>query len=163
MSNSLRPPGLYGPWNSPGQNTGVGSLSLLQEIFPTLGLNPGLLHCRQILYQLSYEGSLIKQWWQPLEGSSVHGILQARILECPLVLPCSPPLPCLLPGDLPDPSIEPVFLKSPSLAGRFFITSTTRKGRLVSRAVENKDRQQVLHQFRPWHSTPAVPRASMLF
>ena len=39
------------------KNTGVGSLSLLQEIFPTQGLNPGLLHCRQILYQLSYQGS----------------------------------------------------------------------------------------------------------
>ena len=40
----------YSPWNSPGQNTGVGSLLLLQEIFPTQGLNPGLPHCRQILY-----------------------------------------------------------------------------------------------------------------
>ena len=45
------------PWNSPGQNTGVGSLSLLQGIFPTQGLNPGLLHRRQILYQLSHRGS----------------------------------------------------------------------------------------------------------
>ena len=44
----------YSPWNSPGHNTGVGSLSLLQGIFPTQGLNPGLLHCRQILYQLSH-------------------------------------------------------------------------------------------------------------
>ena len=43
--------------NSPGQNTGVGSLSLLQGIFPTQGLNPGLLHCRLILYQLSHKGS----------------------------------------------------------------------------------------------------------
>ena len=41
------------PWNSPGQNTGVGSLSLLQGIFPTQGLNPGLPHYRWILYQLS--------------------------------------------------------------------------------------------------------------
>ena len=57
MSSSLRPHGLFSPWNSPGQNTGVGSLSVLQGIFPTQGLNPGLLHCRQILYQLSYEGS----------------------------------------------------------------------------------------------------------
>ena len=40
-------------WNSPGQNTGVGSLSLLQGIFPGQGSNPGLLPCRQILYQLS--------------------------------------------------------------------------------------------------------------
>ena len=39
------------------QNTGVGSLSFLQGIFPTQELNQGLLHCRQILYQLSYEGS----------------------------------------------------------------------------------------------------------
>ena len=43
--------------NSPGQNTGVGSLSLLQGIFPILGSNPGLLHCRQILYQLSHKGN----------------------------------------------------------------------------------------------------------
>ena len=55
--DSLWPHGLYSPWNSPGQNTGVGSLSLLQEIFPTQGLNPGLLHWWQILAQLSYKGS----------------------------------------------------------------------------------------------------------
>ena len=47
----------YSPWNSPGQNTGVGSLSLLQGIFPTQGSNPGLPHCRQILYQLSHKGN----------------------------------------------------------------------------------------------------------
>ena len=46
------------PWKSPGQNIGVGSLSLLQGIFPTQGLNSGLLHCRWILNQLSYQGSL---------------------------------------------------------------------------------------------------------
>ena len=45
------------PWNSPGQNTGVGTLSLLQEIFPTQGSNPVLPHCRGILYQLSHKGS----------------------------------------------------------------------------------------------------------
>ena len=54
MSDSLRPHGLHSPWNSADQNTGVGSLFLLQGIFPTQGLNPGLLHCRWILYQLSY-------------------------------------------------------------------------------------------------------------
>ena len=43
--------------NSPSQNTGVGSLSLLQRIFPTQGSNPGLLHCKQILYQLNHPGS----------------------------------------------------------------------------------------------------------
>ena len=49
----------WSPWNSPGQNTRVGSLSHLQGIFPTQGPKPGLLHCRWILYQLSYEGSPI--------------------------------------------------------------------------------------------------------
>ena len=57
VSNSLRPHGLYCPWNSPIQNTGVGSFSLLQGIFPTQGSNPGLLHCRWIFYQLSHKGS----------------------------------------------------------------------------------------------------------
>ena len=57
VSNSLWPHGLYSSWNSPGQNTGVSSLSLLQGIFPTQGLNPGLPHCRWILYQLSHRGS----------------------------------------------------------------------------------------------------------
>ena len=57
LSNSLRPHGLYSPWNSPGQNTGVGSLSLLQRIFPTQGSNPGLQHCRRILYQLNHKES----------------------------------------------------------------------------------------------------------
>ena len=54
---TLWPHGLHSPWNSLGQNTGVGSLSLLQGIFPTQGSNPGLLHCRRILYQLSHKGS----------------------------------------------------------------------------------------------------------
>ena len=57
MSDTLQPHGLYSPWNSPGQNTGVDSLSLLQGIFPIQGSNPGLTHCRQILYQLSHKGS----------------------------------------------------------------------------------------------------------
>ena len=51
VSDSLRPRGLYSQWDFPGQNTGVVSCSLLQEIFPTQGSNPGLLHCRQILYR----------------------------------------------------------------------------------------------------------------
>ena len=100
VSDSLWPHGLYSPWNSPGQNTGVGSLSLLQGIFPTQGSNPGLLHCRRILYQLSHKGGLnttiseIVLVAQPCltlcnpmdcspspPGPSVHRNLQARILE----------------------------------------------------------------------------------
>ena len=71
--------GLDGSWNSPGQNTEVGSLSLLQGIFPTQGRNPGLPHCRQILHQLSHKGSP-----QILEWATYPS-----------------------PGDLPDPGIEP--------------------------------------------------------
>ena len=66
---SLSPVQLFAiPWSlqsmeSPGQNTGVGSLSLLQGIFPTQGWNPGLPYCRRILYQLSHEGSpRILEW-----------------------------------------------------------------------------------------------------
>ena len=51
------------PWDSPEQNTGVGSLSLLWGIFPTQGSNPGLPHCRWILYELSHKGSpRILEW-----------------------------------------------------------------------------------------------------
>ena len=84
VSDSMQPYGLCSPWNSPGQNTGVGSLSLLQGIFPTQGLNPGLPHCRQILYQLSHKRSpRILEWvaypfssWssQPRNGTGVSCI-----------------------------------------------------------------------------------------
>ena len=50
VSDSLRPHGLNSPWNSSGQNAGVGSLSLLQGLFPIQGSNLGLPHCRRILY-----------------------------------------------------------------------------------------------------------------
>ena len=61
--HSLRPHGLYSLWNSPGQNTGVGSLSILRRIFPTQGWNPGLPHCGWILYQLSHKGNpRILEW-----------------------------------------------------------------------------------------------------
>ena len=79
MSYSLQLHGLYSPWKSPGQNTGVGRLSLLQGIFPSQELNWGLLYCRQILYQLSHKG-------------------RPRILEW---------VPFPSPGDLPNPGIEP--------------------------------------------------------
>ena len=63
VSHTLQPHGLSSPWNSPGQNTEVGSLPLLQSIFPTQGLNPGLLHCRRILYQLSHKArQRILEW-----------------------------------------------------------------------------------------------------
>ena len=61
LSNSLLLHGLHSPWSSPGQNTGVGIRSLLQGIFPSQRSNPGLLPCRQILYQLSHQGSPFKK------------------------------------------------------------------------------------------------------
>ena len=85
--------------NSPGQNTGVSSLSLLQGIFPTQGSNTGLPHCKQTLYQLSYKGnsSIIiaaaaakslqscPTLCDPIDGSPpgtfIPGIIHARILE----------------------------------------------------------------------------------
>ena len=72
MSDSLQPHGLYSPWNSPGRNTGVGSLSLLQGIFPAQGSNPGLPHCRQILYQLSQKGSPRIPEWVAYPSPGVH-------------------------------------------------------------------------------------------
>ena len=77
-SDSSWPRGLYNPRNSPGQNAGVGSLSLLQRIFLTQGLNPGLSHCRRILYQLSQRED--QEYWSGW------------------------PIPS--PGYLPDPRIE---------------------------------------------------------
>ena len=83
VSDSLRPHGLYTPWNSPGQNTGVGSLSLLQGIFPTQGLNPGLPHCRQILYQVSHKGSPYL-----IETTGYLPILGHACLKSPMRVTC---------------------------------------------------------------------------
>ena len=51
----------YSSWNSPDQNTRVGSHCVLQGIFPTQGSNPGVPHCRRVLYQLSHQGSSISR------------------------------------------------------------------------------------------------------
>ena len=68
MSDSLQTP--QSSWNSPGQNTWVSSLSLLQGVVPTQGLNPGLPHYRQILYQLSHQGNLRRLEWVAYPFSS---------------------------------------------------------------------------------------------
>ena len=85
--DSLQPHGLYSPWNSPGQNTGVGSLSLLQGIFPTQGLNPGLPHCRRIFYQLSRKGSTyLSYYWKFVPFDHLHLIPAATPSFHPLPL-----------------------------------------------------------------------------
>ena len=105
MSSSVRPyrPELTRPlclWDSPGKNTGVGCHFLLQGIFLTRGSNPGLLHCRRILYQLRYQGS-------------------TRILEWVVI--------SFSTASSPTPGFEPVSLAYPALTGRFFTPSATWK------------------------------------
>ena len=108
---------LYSPWNSPGQNSGVGSLSLLQVLFPTQGSDPGLPHCRQILYQLSHKGSLrILEW---VKWSEMKSLSHVRLFATPRTVAYQAPpsmgfsrqeywsgLPFPSPGDLPNPRIE---------------------------------------------------------
>ena len=74
ISNSLRPHGLSMEFS--GKNTGVGSNSLLQGIFPTQGSNPGLLHWR-ILYHLSYQGNLIIRFPPNWKQIIVHYLVSA--------------------------------------------------------------------------------------
>ena len=69
----LWPARLLCPWNSPGKNTGVGSHSLPQGIFPIQGSNPGLPHCRRSLYRPSHQGS-------PHQGSPYHMIFEASLV-----------------------------------------------------------------------------------
>ena len=71
------PPGSFVHGDSPGKNTGVGCHAILQGIFPTQGLNLGLLYCRWILYHLSHQGSpRILEWvaYQLSRESSCPGI-----------------------------------------------------------------------------------------
>ena len=97
MSDSLRPHGLYSPWDSPGQNTGMGSCSLLQGIFPTQGSNPGLLQCRWILYQLSHQGSPYIGYYIYEASQVALEVKKVRVLatqSCPTLcnpVNCSPP------------------------------------------------------------------------
>ena len=85
-SDSLQPQGLYPirllcPLHSPGKNTGVGCHSLLQGIFPTQGSNPGLLHCRWILYHVSHQRSprILEQVAYPLSRGSSQSRNQTRV------------------------------------------------------------------------------------
>ena len=84
MDYSLPDPSVLG--DSPGKNTGVGCHALLQGIFSTQGSNPGLLHCRQILYHLSHQGN---------PASSVQFSSVAQL--CPTL--CNP-MDCIMPGFL---------------------------------------------------------------
>ena len=92
VSDSLQP---YSPRNSPGQNTGVGSHSLLQGIVPTQGSHPHLPNCRRILYQLSHQGSpqmweldhkegcALKNWcfWIVVLGKTLESLLDIKEIK----------------------------------------------------------------------------------
>ena len=78
-SDSLQSHGLYSPWNSPGQNTGVGSLSFLQGIFSTQGPNPGLSHCRADSSAAEPPGSWRKLEWVAHPSSSRSFWLRVQI------------------------------------------------------------------------------------
>ena len=97
MSDSLWPHGLYSPRNSLGQNTGVGSLPLLQGIFPTQRLNPGLPHYRWILFQLSHKGSprapAIPVLHLPLEAARSMNITTHDMAGAPMMPDPPAPLP----------------------------------------------------------------------
>ena len=124
VSNSLQPHGLNSPWNSPGQNTGVGSCSLLQGIFPTQGLDPGLPHCRQILYQLSHKKA--QEYWS------------------------GEPIP--FPGNLPYPGIEPVSpaLQVDSLPAELWGKPTKKKVSPNKAREENRSRRIPETQRQNW-------------
>ena len=118
-SHGQGPARLLCPWNSPGKNTGVGCHFLLQEIFPTQRLNPGLPCCRQILYPLSHQGSpRILEWVaypfsrgssQPRNRTQVSHIA-GRVFTLWAIRETQEywsgqPIPS--PEDLPRPGIEP--------------------------------------------------------
>ena len=72
QSHALQPTRLLCPWDFPGKDTAVGCHVLLSGIFPTQGLNPGLLYCRQILYQLSYKVIIHKNNTYPSNYSYIY-------------------------------------------------------------------------------------------
>ena len=86
--HKLQPARFLCPWDSPGRNTGEDCCSLLQGIFPTQGLNLGLLYCRWILYHLSHLGSPWKAEWAAsfLQGMSLTPELNQSLLHCRQIL-----------------------------------------------------------------------------
>ena len=126
------PPGFSVQGDSPGQNTGVGCHALLQGIFLTQGSNPGLLHCRQILYCLSHQGSCIPsnhpgRGLQESESVSLSVMSNSDSVDCrgPSRLLCPWDFPGKNTGvddisfsrDFPDPGIKSWVSGT---AGRFF-------------------------------------------
>ena len=168
VSDSLWPHGLYGPWNSPGQNTGVSSSSLLQVIFPTQGLNPGLLHCRQTLYPLSHQGLLHykihSKYFIISIYYKIHSNYSDNRLESIQTTLCDP-MDCSLPGSSVHGTFQARVLEWVAIsfyrgssqprdwtpvshiAGRCFIIWATREALCIlkQRSIKNVIYEVVLH------------------
>ena len=100
--------------DSSGKNTGVDCHAFFKRIFPTQGMNPGLLHCRQILYYLSHQGSpkRLVVVFQSLSRVRFFATPWTVVHQAPLSMEfprqeCWSGLTFPSPGDLPDPGIEP--------------------------------------------------------
>ena len=122
----LQPARLLYPWTSPGKNTGVSCHALLQGIFPTQGLNPCLLHCRKTLFTFEPPAKAIASLFVCVLSHFSHAWLLATLWsvahQAPLTMRFSSQeywsgLPCLSPGDHPNPGIEPM---SPASTNGFF-------------------------------------------
>ena len=118
------PPGSSVHGDSPGKNTGVGCHALLQGLFPTQGSNPGLPHCRWILYRLSHQGSPRRLEWGAYPFSRItsrprnqsgFSCIAGRFFTSWATREAREDwsgLPIPSPGELPDPVID---LGSPAL------------------------------------------------
>ena len=120
--DSLWPHGLYSPWNSLGQNTGEGSLAFLQGIFPTQGSNPGLPHCRWVLYQLSYQGSSPLRFGRFTLKKHGENHLGSRSCKKNNHLPIIKPAPCRGLSPEEPKSSNPASASSPYLPTSSFLT-----------------------------------------
>ena len=130
------------PWtiqNSPGQNTQVGSLSPLHGIFPTQGSNPGLPHCRQILYQPSHQGSPRILEWVAYPFSSGSSWPRNQPGSPALQVDSLPSKPPGKPKNIGVGSLsllQWIFLTQEStrvscIAGRFFTSWATREAQYI--------------------------------
>ena len=134
-SMDCSPPGSSVHWDSPGKNTGVGCHALLQGIFPTQGSNPGLVHCRQILYLLSHQGSpRILEWVAyPFSSGSSRPRNQTGVSCIAGRFFSYQGSPELIPYCIFESCQESRSLKSSSQEGKFSVTMNV--GRLLTRLI----------------------------
>ena len=135
------------PAEPPGKpkNTGVGSLPLLQRIFPARGWNPGLPPCRRILYQLSHQGSpRILEWvaypfssgaFQPRDGTQVSCLAGAGGMISALTLWPAGADDCLTPGPLLQPA-QAVWARTAHPGDTTWVPTMVARGNCISGSSE---------------------------